>query len=414
MDKAFSLLSNRIIPAEAISYRENIGKQIICHVCGEPVFKKEMRVEARDEKTHFLSHYVGDPTTCKERAKQSNKNLNDKEKKAQLQHLSKFNNVFREQILKSFQKNGTKKNFDRNRNNFEIAEQIAINDLKIGTIRKIVNATSNYVNEKLEIRFGNEFNKLDETLSNICKHLNSQFGKENLRYLACIAVIKTYQNTYLPIGEMLKQKNINNQAFFLENLYIATKLLLISYINWPGSIEKIEGYINKKKIKLVEPLLNAHQKKGVVQKQQSKPVSKICIGCKKVVAKNYLKCPYCYCNLKDESVIERQLRISKKVIKSSPKKKPVIKSFKSEPVGIEEAKFCEVCGKYSYTGSLTCPACLRRYRNSISTKPNVVTPLPTTLSYPKSRKFKSGSGWLESQPWDEENIKAHQKIKSSR
>ena len=47
MDKAYSLINRRILPAAAITYRENIGRQIICHMCGEPAFKKEMRVEAR-------------------------------------------------------------------------------------------------------------------------------------------------------------------------------------------------------------------------------------------------------------------------------------------------------------------------------------------------------------------------------
>jgi hypothetical protein len=460
MDKAYSLINRRILPAAAITYRENIGRQIICHMCGEPVFKKEMRVEARQEKTHFLSHYAGDPTTCKERAKGANKKISDKEKKTQLQHLSEFNNIFREQITKSFQKIVSKKKFEENKNNLNIAKKIAIDDLETSSIKKLISETLSYINEKLETRFGDQFSKLDEALIYVNKHLNSQFGLENLKFLTCVAVIISYRNTNLLISEMLKQKNIKEQKFFSEKLFIATKKLLASYINWIGPIEKIDSFLNKKKINLNASL--AKSSHGSKQKNLNTSASKVCTTCKKVVGKIYLKCPYCLGKLKNETNVKRQIRISKeKVVLNKPKKQKA-KALIADPLGIEEVKFCEFCGKYSYTGSLECPACLRKYRNLVSLKSDVkasnlknisysndtdsslskfeekqycaickiryFSSTPNTCPYcfnkdkkiinPKNstvvnRKIKSNRSWLENQPWDEENLKAHQKLKGS-
>lgn len=460
MDKAYSLISKRILPAKAITYRENIGRQIICHMCGEPVFKKEMKVESQQETTHFLSHYAGDPTTCKERTRSTNKKISDKEIKSQLQHLSEFNNIFREQLTKSFQKIVSKKKFEESESNLDVATKIAIENIEIGSIKKIISETLSYVNEKLEIKFGAEFNKLDKALIYVNRHLNSQFGLENLRFLTCIAVIKTYHNTNLPIGEMLKQKNIKKQEFFSEKLYIATKKLLISYINWIGPIDKIDSFLNKRKRNLNTSLVNS--KHGITQKDCNTSYSKLCITCKKVVGKIYLKCPYCQGKLRNETSVERRVRISKEKFMPNIPKKRKAKVLIPEPLGIEEAKFCEFCGKYSYTGSSECPACLRQYRNLVSPQSDITasdltnishsidtdsslskfeekqycaicrvryfSSTPNTCPYcfnkdkrniyqkkPKAGKRKSSSdqSWLEKQPWDEENLKAHQKLKGS-
>jgi len=429
-------------------------------MCGEPVFKKEMKVESQQEITHFLSHYAGDPTTCKARARSTNKKISDKEIKSQLQHLSEFNNIFREQLTKSFQKLVSKKKFEESRSNLDSATKIAINNVKTGSIKKIISETLSYVNEKLEVKFGTEFNKLDEALIYVNRHLNSQFGLENLRFLTCIAVINTYHNTNLPIGEMLKQKNIKEQDFFSEKLFIATKKLLISYINWIGPIDKIDSFLNKRKKNSNTFLVNS--KHGIKQKGLNTSHSKLCITCKKVVGKICLKCPYCQGKLRNETSAERLVRISKVKIKPNIPKKQKARVLIPKPPGIEEAKFCEFCGKYSYTGSSECPACLRKYRSSVSLQSDVKASQVKNISYsihansslskfeekqycaicnvqyfsstpntcpycfnkdkkniyPKKtiagkRKSNSDQSWLEKQPWDEENLKAHQKLKDS-
>ena len=104
MDRAYSLLKRSIVPAEAIAYRDNLSKQIICYVCGEPVFKKEMWVQSRENNTHFLSHYAGDKTSCKERVKQGSYVLSERERASQLQKLNEFHSIFREQILEAVKK----------------------------------------------------------------------------------------------------------------------------------------------------------------------------------------------------------------------------------------------------------------------------------------------------------------------
>lgn len=372
MDKAYSLISRRILPAKAITYRENIGRQIICHMCGEPVFKKEMRVESQQETTHFLSHYAGDPTTCKERARSTNKKISDKEIKSQLQHLSEFNNIFREQLTKSFQKLVSKKKFEESQSNLDGATKIAIDNVETGSFKKIISETLSYVNEKLEIKFGADFKKLDEALIYVNRHLNSQFGLQNLRFLTCIAVIKTYHHTNLSISEMLNQKNIKQQEFFSEKLFIATKKLLISYINWTGPIDKIDYFLNKRK--KYSNSFSVKSKHEIKQKDPNTSYSKLCITCKKVVGKIYLKCPYCQGKLRSETSVERQVRISKVKIKPHTPKKQKTKVLTPEPLGIEEAKFCEFCGKYSYTGSSECPACLRQYRNLVSLQSDIKAP----------------------------------------
>lgn len=178
---------------------------------------------------------------------------------------------------------------------------------------------------------------------------------------------------------MLKQKNIKQQEFFSEKLFIATKKLLISYINWTGPIDKFDYFLNKRKMH--SNSFSVKSKHEIKQKDPNTSYSKLCITCKKVVGKIYLKCPYCQGKLRSETSVERQVRISKVKIKPHTPKKQKAKVLTPEPLGIEEAKFCEFCGKYSYTASSECPACLRQYRNLVSPQSDIKASHITNISH---------------------------------
>lgn len=472
MDRAYSLLKRSIVLAETISYRDNLSNQIICRTCGEPVYKKEMWVQSREDNTHFLSHYAGEQTACKERAQQGKINLTDKEKKAQLQKLILFDAIFREQILNAAEEITTKIFFRENRSNFEFSERITKQNLKIGSIQKLTKINYKFVTLRLADRVDKNLAKLDVALGPVNRHLTSQFGYQNLKFLTCVAVILTYQKNYMPIDEMLKSANIKMESNFNEKLYAYAKIILSTYIHWSESIEKINIYAKDQNAiaSTSKPKLTKS-----VKKIPNEETSKICKNCNRLTYTINSKCPFCYGNLKIETIEERKIRTSK-LSKSRIKSGPKNRVSKEMPANFEEAKLCTFCDKYSYTASDSCPKCLRIFKvdtftsagdalhpksirnQSIKTTHSVSEPprqycamcsnyyissrpnscpacykssfnngslrycpvhnetydlekqryCPNCQNSKKSR-LKSSS-WLASQPWDEENLKAHKKF----
>ena len=471
MDRAYSLLKRSIVPAEVIAYRDNLSKQIICYVCGEPVFKKEMWVQSRENNTHFLSHYAGDKTSCKERVKQGSYVLSERERVTQLQKLNEFHSIFREQILEAVKKITSNVFFKKNKSNFEFSERIAKQNLKIGSLEKLQKTTYEFIDQKLAEKIGKEFIKLDAALEPVNRYLTSQFGGQNLKFLTCVSVILAYQKNTMPIEDMLKSVNLKGESNFYEKQYAYIKIILSAYINWNHSVEKIYSYLKNPR-----PLVEVEKLKPIkkIDHISNKEASKVCMSCERLTYTINSKCPFCNGRLKIETSEEKKIRLSKlpkDLKKLAPKQLTQARSQRTNP---EEAKLCSACGKYSYTASSACPKCFRAYKIDTTTssrtvtKPNLTlkksnklnpsiaeplrqscpicrnyyyssTPYSCPTCYKPSARVrslrfcpihnetynledqsdcsgckkarnpnnKSSKSWLASQPWDEENLKSH-------
>lgn len=245
MDSAFSLIKNKEISAKSAEYRQNLDEQMVCPACYEPVFKKQLWVASKNDKTHFFSHYAGDQESCPERTSGEGGFENSKDKFAQLQRLEIFNKFFREHILCALKKIIGIQSFNRLESALEFSERICVEKLNINELLKLERDLIGFLDQPLSSSIDNSLGDLEDAVLPIYWHFKSNYGESNLRFITCIALLMTFYKENQHLENILEKKTLKNKRK-LSPLIAGNAILLLAnseYVAWSGSTKPISNFI---------------------------------------------------------------------------------------------------------------------------------------------------------------------------
>lgn len=297
MEKAFSLIKHKLVPAEIAEYRQNLEEQLVCPTCSEPVFKKKLWVVSRQLHTHFFSHYFGDQDSCEERTKGEGNYENSRDHYAQLQRLEVFNKCFRENITTAFTKIVGKQVSNKLTSALEYSERLCRNEidskelekLELNLINSLEAPITQTINEKLE--------DLEDALIHIYNHLAGSHGQPNLRFITCLCLLLSFLKESEHLEDILKSKVLKTKLN-LDALLLGNSVLILSnsdYVDWHGSKKPILEFLNPS-IKTT-PVKKKLIAKGEVRSSKETFGYFACIYCKAIQHfefNKYKECSACH------------------------------------------------------------------------------------------------------------------------
>lgn len=285
MESAYSLINRITLKAEGVRYRENLGNQLVCPECFEPVFKKELWVDSKQGNTHFFSHYAGKFDSCSLRTSDEGLKLSDFQSISQKQRLKIFNREFREKIKLSLKKSIKTKRFQ---DAIEYAERVSESDSKIRAIDFLAKKMIGLLGDPIYVSISPKLEQLENAILPLYYHLQSKYGYKNLKFLSCIALINVFHDRLYVFEDMLKAMNQSDKKIFDKEFLGEGVLLLASYINWQGSLTVVEKFIANCKLHTAEKLII--NKKNKRNNKSPNFVVDPKVG--KVMG--YMECPKCH------------------------------------------------------------------------------------------------------------------------
>lgn len=249
MKDALSLIKGTIVDADKVSYESFSKAQIVCPECYEQVFKKEMFVNSVKGNTHFFSHYPGIASDCTRRMATEIANDISGETVKRAQALAEFNRVFRDHIKKASKKFLTSTQYFKYSNSFTDAENFSIPEnspRKLDYLKSLLlDALSQPINESID----ESLDELEEKLLPIYWHLSTSYGENNLRFLTCVSLLCIFKSNSESLIDTINRVDLQSKNQLKEGLLGAAAILLSRYVNWNGSILKIEKFLKQFDVK---------------------------------------------------------------------------------------------------------------------------------------------------------------------
>lgn len=284
MDTAYSLTNRSNLKAEGVRYRENLDNQLVCPECFEPVFKKELWVDSRQNTTHFFSHYAGKFDSCSLRTSDEGLQLSDFQNASQKQRLKIFNQEFRSRIKLGLKKTIKSKRFE---DAIEYAERVSESESKIKVVDSLAKKMINLLSDPIYVSISPKLEQLEKAILPLYHHLQSKYGYKNLKFLSCIALINISHDRSHIFEDMLKLKRKSFDQEFLG----AGVLLLANYINWQSSLTAVEKFIaNHKSDSVPIASKGMNSQKNI---KTSKVLKLDSVNSKRKVM-GYMECPKCH------------------------------------------------------------------------------------------------------------------------
>ncbi len=284
MDTAYSLTNRSNLKAEGVRYRENLDNQLVCPECFEPVFKKELWVDSKQNTTHFFSHYAGKFDSCSLRTSDEGFQLSDFQNVSQKQRLKIFNQEFRSRIKLGLKKTIKSKRFE---DAIEYAERVSESESKIKVVDSLAKKMINLLGDPIYVSISPKLEQLEKAILPLYHHLQSKYGYKNLKFLSCVALINISCDQTHIFEDMLKLKRKSFDQEFLG----AGVLLLANYIDWHSSLTVVEKFIANHKsdsVSITSKGLNFQKniKTSKVSKSDSVNPKRKVMG--------YMECPKCH------------------------------------------------------------------------------------------------------------------------
>lgn len=297
MEKAFSLIKHKLVPADYAEYRQNLDEQLVCPTCNEQVFKKKLWVVSKHSHTHFFSHYFGDQNSCEARTKGESNYENRRDHYAQLQRLEEFNKIFRENIASAFINIIGKKSSIKLSSALEYAERICTKEIESKELVKLESNLISSLDEPITSSINEGLEDLEEALLRIYWHLKMPHGQSNLRFITCISLLLSFHNENELLEDILDKKTLKSKSN-LGSLLLGNAVLLLArspYVDWHGSTLPINNFINP-------PLKKTESNKNTKVKRTTKSPKETagyfaCIHCKKIhyfEFQKYKECNACH------------------------------------------------------------------------------------------------------------------------
>lgn len=396
MDKAYSFLKHKLIPANSTEYRQNLDEQIVCPTCYEQVFKKKLWVISRQSHTHFFSHYYGDQKSCPERTSGDGSYENSSDKFAQLQRLEIFNQYFRKNILSSFATIVGKKALNKLSSAIEFAERLCINEIDNAILQKLEIKLMDGLDQPVTTSISEKLDSLEDALLPIYYHLKNQHGQKNLKFITCIVLLLIFYKEYEHLEDILKKNVINSSSDIDTQLLGNVVLLLINsvYVNWNGSVKVINDFLDppiaKKQPKKKNPKKKPEGRKYV---REIKATSGYfaCVHCKDIQHSQpniYKHCESCdkwfFTSPEEKLKGHKKLSLLPKV-RSEPNLPKLVKNIDSRWI------YCISCNHHYFAEKVTpCPHTIKPEMPVI--KPSIVSEQPMNCSKCKAKYIETGNG----------------------
>lgn len=245
MEYAYSLLNRKNVYADSAQYRQNLDDQLVCPECFEQVFKKEMWVPSQHSTTHFFSHYAGKFDSCDLRTPSENSEASKGDSLARLQKMSEFNQHFRSEITRSFEKVLGRSLTNSMSGTLEFAARISIEKLKIGDINKLSEKLLVALSDPINLSIDESLEDLEEAICPIYGHLSTAYGENNLYFVTAMSLLLSYHQESQHLETLLDKKFLRYATNSNELILGNAVLLLAHYLSWNKSLEKVQDFIKE-------------------------------------------------------------------------------------------------------------------------------------------------------------------------
>jgi hypothetical protein len=298
MEKAFSLIKHKLVPADFAQYRQNLDEQLVCPTCNEQVFKKKLWVLSKQDHTHFFSHYFGDQDSCNERSKGEGGYENSRDHDAQLQRLEEFNKCFRENITSTLFKIVGKQSYKRLSSALEYSERLCTKKIENKELEKLTANLISSLDEPITSSINENLDDLEEALLRIYYHFKRPHGHSNLRFITCISLLLSFHKEIDHLEDILDKGTLKSKSN-LSALMLGNAVLILAnsnYVDWKGSIKPITSFLDPKTKTKVAPKKNTKVKR-VARSPKATSGYFACIYCKKIHLfefHNYKECTACH------------------------------------------------------------------------------------------------------------------------
>jgi len=396
MDKAYSFIKHKLIPAGSSEYRQNLDDQMVCPTCYEQVFKKKLWVTSKQSHTHFFSHYYGDPESCSDRTLSEGSYGDSKDNIAQLQRLEIYNRIFRENILFSFSKIVGKKIFNQLASAIEFAERVSITDIHNPILKKIQTKLISSLDQPVTASINQSLEDLEEALYPIYSHLKKFHAEKNLKFISCITLLLIFHQRYKNLEDILHRNVIRSHKDLDKQLLGNVVLLLINsvYVNWNGSASLINDFLDppveKKQPKKKTLIKNSEEKRNAREKRATSGYF-ACIHCKEIQHSEpniYKHCASCnkYFFTSPEEKLKGQKKLSLLKARSELNLlKPTNKNIDARWI------YCISCNHHYFAEKVSlCPHRVKPEMPAI--KPSIVSEQPMNCSKCKAKYIETGNG----------------------
>jgi len=298
MEKAFSLIKHKLVPADFAQYRQNLDEQLVCPTCNEQVFKKKLWVLSKQDHTHFFSHYFGDQDSCDERTKGEGGYENSRDHNAQLQRLEEFNKCFRENITSTLIKIVGKQSYNRLSSALEYSERLCTKKIENKELEKLTANLISNLDEPITSSINENLGDLEEALLRIYYHFKKPHGHSNLLFITCISLLLSFHKEIDHLEDILDKGTLKTKSN-LSALMLGNAVLLLAnsdYVDWKGSIKPILSFLNPTTKTKATPKKNTKVKR-VARSPKATSGYFACIYCKKIHLfefYNYKECTACH------------------------------------------------------------------------------------------------------------------------
>lgn len=245
MEYAYSLLNRKNVYADSAQYRQNLDDQLVCPECFEQVFKKEMWVPSQHSTTHFFSHYAGKFDSCDLRTPSENSEASKGDSLARLQKMSEFNQHFRSEITRSFEKVLGRSLTNSMSGTLEFAARISIEKLKIGDINKLSEKLLVALSDPINLSIDESLEDLEEAICPIYDHLSTAYGENNLYFVTAMSLLLSYHQESQHLETLLDKKFLRHATNSNELILGNAVLLLAHYLSWNKSLGKVQDFIKE-------------------------------------------------------------------------------------------------------------------------------------------------------------------------
>lgn len=299
MEYAYSLLNRKNVYADSAQYRQNLDDQLVFPECFEQVFKKEMWVPSQHSTTHFFSHYAGKFDSCDLRTPSENNEASKGDSLARLQKMSEFNQHFRNEITRSFEKVLGRSLASSMSDTLEFAARISIEKLKIGNIDKLSEKLLVALSDPINLSIDESLEDLEEAICPIYGHLSTAYGENNLYFVTVMSLLLSYHQESQHLETLLDKKFLKHATNSNELILGNAVLLLAHYLSWNKSLGKVHDFIKEFSLPVgIELKKKQRNTSNSIKNEVSKPSRdyiQYCSFCKNPFINNGTKTCSGYC-----------------------------------------------------------------------------------------------------------------------
>jgi hypothetical protein len=157
--------------------------------------------------------------------------------------MSEFNQHFRNEIIKGFEKIIGKSAAKVMADAIEYAERISVEKLNVGEIKKLSDKLLTTLSDPINISIDESLEDLEDAICPIYKHLTTSYGENNLYFVTTISLLLSYHEDSQHLETLLDKKFLKQTSNLNEVMLGNAVLLLAHYVRWTKSLAKIEKFV---------------------------------------------------------------------------------------------------------------------------------------------------------------------------